>query len=136
MDGEAPAVIDLSALEAKNDEKEEPHPEKLAPRKGKGELTQEAFAKFLEVLADDSLLAGEEYERLRERLIFYFERRNCRHSDELTDETINRVCKRLGEGEQIEKISNYCYTVAGNVWKEYLKGKDLKTESLDERAFE
>lgn len=136
LDGEASTVFDLSASEEKNEEKEEPHPKKVGSRKGKWELTQEAFAKFLTALTADPAMAGEEYERLRERLIFFFERRKCRHSNELTDETINRVCKKLDEGEQIEKITNYCYTVAGYVWKEYLKGKDLKTESLDERAFE
>ena len=120
----------------KTAERKEPLAEKLISVKAKWELTQAAFAKFLDALAPDPALAGEEYERLRERLIFYFARKKCHRPEDLTDETFNRVCRKLDNGVELEKITNYCYRVARNVWLEYLDGTDLKTESLDERAFD
>ena len=120
----------------KAEERKEPPAEQVGSRKAKWELTQAAFAKFLDALAPDPALAGEEYERLRERLIFYFARKKCHRPEDLTDETFNRVCRNIDTGVEVQKITNYCYRVARNVWLEYLDGTDLKTESLDERAFD
>ena len=133
----ATALYPAAAVDrTKTEERKEPPAEKLSSVKTKWELTQAAFDKFLGVLAADPMLAGEEYKRLRERLIFYFERKKCHRPEDLTDETFNRVCRKLDSGVELQKITNYCYRVARNVWLEYLDGTDLKTESLDERAFD
>lgn len=86
----------------------------------KKEITQEKFANFLAWLNPHEDLAGEEYERLRFRLCTYFAQRHCRFSDELADETINRVMLKLDE-EQIENKLAYCYGVARNVFLESLR---------------
>jgi DNA-directed RNA polymerase specialized sigma24 family protein len=86
----------------------------------KKEITREKFEGFLAWLSPEGERAGEEYERLRFRLSTFFSQRRCRFSEELADETINRVILKLDE-EQIENKLAYCYGVARNVYRESLR---------------
>jgi DNA-directed RNA polymerase specialized sigma24 family protein len=92
----------------------------LPNAKQKRELTRESFLSFLEWLHPDRERAGEEYEHLRFRLCTFFSLRQCSFADELTDETINRVILKASE-EQIESKIAYCYGVAKNVYREWLR---------------
>lgn len=84
----------------------------------KKEVTTEKFTNFLAWLSPDGdSSAGEAYERLRFRLCTFFSQRHCRFSDELADETINRVILKISE-ENIENKLAYCYGVAKNVYRE------------------
>ena len=96
----------------------------------KKEVTSERFASFLEWLSPESNSAGEEYERLRFRLCTFFSQRHCRFSDELADETINRVILKSSE-ENIENKLAYCYGVAKNVYRESLR-KERDHLNIDE----
>ncbi|MDX6695537.1 MAG: hypothetical protein QOF02_3140 [Blastocatellia bacterium] len=94
------------------------------------EVTREKFANFLAWLSPQGDSAGEEYERLRFRLCTFFALRRCRFSDELADETINRVMLKLSD-EQIENKLAYCYGVAKNVYRESLR-KERAHLDIDE----
>lgn len=106
----------------------------MAHDKAKKELTQEKFAKFLAWLNPVDEKAGEEYERLRFRLITFFSNRKCRFPEELTDETINRIVIKLADSK-IEKKLAYCYGVARNVFMESLR-KEKNHDVLDETKIE
>lgn len=95
-------------------------PQQLRNVKPKNELTGEKFFTFLEWLSPDLERAGDEYERLRFRLFTFFSHRQCCFADELTDETINRVVLKASE-ENIESKIAYCYGVAKNVYREWLR---------------
>jgi len=82
--------------------------------------TPEAWDKFLLLLDDDREVAGEKYENIRKRLIFYFECRKRYESEDLADETITRVIKRNDEGVHIDDVMRYCYGVARIVFLETL----------------
>ena len=84
------------------------------------ELTREKLFSFLEWLSPDADRAGEEYERLRFRLCTFFSQRQCSLADELADETINRVILKASE-ETVENKIAYCYGVARNVYREFLR---------------
>jgi RNA polymerase sigma factor (sigma-70 family) len=86
-------------------------------------LTPEAFNKLLDWLDADRERAGQRYEELRRKLVSYFDRRKCLGSDDLTDETINRVARRITEDENIlkEEPLKYCYGRAREVFLEYLR---------------
>jgi DNA-directed RNA polymerase specialized sigma24 family protein len=84
------------------------------------EVTREKFASFLEWLSPNRDRAGEEYERLRFRLCTFFSQRQCTFADELADETINRVILKISE-EKIENRIGYCYGVAKNIYREWLR---------------
>jgi DNA-directed RNA polymerase specialized sigma24 family protein len=94
------------------------------------EITAEKFANFLRWLHPVSELAGEEYERLRFRLVTFFSHRNCRFPDELVDETINRVCLKIGE-EQIQNKVAFVYGFAKNVFLESTR-KEKHHVNIDE----
>ena len=95
------------------------------------ELTAQAFTRLLERLGDDEEQAAKKYEDLRHTLIRSFEWRGAPFPEEQTDETLNRLARKLDEGVEIRNISEYTYTIARLVWLETLKGRKRATP-LDE----
>ena len=90
-------------------------------------LTQESFDALLSWLDPNRDQAGRKYEEIRLRLIKLFTCRGCYEPEDLADETINRVTKRLKdieaefEGERVR----YFYGVANKVHLEYLRRKPV-----------
>jgi len=80
------------------------------------------------------MLAGEEYERLRARLIYFFERKGCRIPAELSDETISRVSRRVEEGIEIEDVFKFSYGVARLVLLEHWRDPKREWDQLDEQV--
>lgn len=72
-------------------------------------LTPEALGRLLAWLGDDS--GVEQYIVVRRRVTNYFERKNCLYPDELADETLNRIARKLEEKGEITNVSalHYCY---------------------------
>jgi DNA-directed RNA polymerase specialized sigma24 family protein len=87
-------------------------------------LTGPAFERLLGWLDQGANSSGQTYLDLRQRLVAYFDRKNCRAPDDLADETLNRVARRLEEEGVIvsETAARYCYIVARFVFHEYLRG--------------
>jgi DNA-directed RNA polymerase specialized sigma24 family protein len=85
-----------------------------------------AFHRFLAWLDEGVDSQGERYLDMRDRLVHYFARRSCPGPDDLADETLNRVARRLDENGWIDigAPARYCYIVA----------KFVLLESLRERA--
>lgn len=102
----------------------------LPSLKKEWELTDEAFDGLLEHLSSDRGQAGELYEEIRRKLIIFFEFRGCFAPDEEADETINRVARRILEGQLIHtpNVASYFYGVARNVLREYWKTDDREPE--------
>ncbi|HJQ32442.1 MAG TPA: sigma-70 family RNA polymerase sigma factor [Pyrinomonadaceae bacterium] len=114
----------------------------LTEREGRGrrphlkrawELTQGAFDRLLAQLDPDAQKAGEKYKTVHRSLSKFFECRGCASSDELADETLNRVARRLEDGETIyaEQFAAYAYGVARNVLREHARGPEPRTHTLD-----
>lgn len=95
-------------------------------------MTPAAFGKLLACLDPDYELAGEEYERVRRRLIIYFEGRRCTPADEYADEVINRVARKLDEGEEIREVSRYFFGVARFLRLEIARQPQSEGEESDE----
>jgi DNA-directed RNA polymerase specialized sigma24 family protein len=96
-------------------------------------LTPEAFASFLSILSPDPEVAGEKYEELRQQLIKFFEWRCSFLADQLADETLNRVVRKIQEGEKVEKnILALCLGIARFVFKEYLRHPENRRVEVDE----
>ena len=83
-------------------------------------LSPEAFRRLLNLLDSGSDSDGERYLEVRRRLTAYFDRKNCPSSDELADETLNRIARKLEEKGAITEVSplHYCYIVAKFVFLE------------------
>ena len=86
-------------------------------------LTQRSFDQLLNWLDEGRNSDGQKYLEMRERLVSYFDRRNCRDPDDLADETLNRVGRRLEEEgiTRSESPAKYCYIVARFVFMESLR---------------
>lgn len=71
---------------------------------------------------------------MRRRLARYFDRRNCSSSDDLADETLNRVARKLEEKGEIVGPSpaHYCYIVAKFVFLEFGRRSEHNQTSLDD----
>src|SRR5687768_1811443 len=93
-------------------------------------LTAAGFNKLLNNLDPERESAGQKYEQLHRKLQKFFEMHGCVLSQDLADETINRVTRRLEEGEEIRSLMNYCLGVARMVLREAdrerLKRKELQ----------
>ena len=88
-----------------------------------GVSTELAFRKFLAWLDEGKDSSGEKYLDMRGRLVRYFDRRNCFPADDLADETLNRVARRLEEEGTISEgpPARYCYIVAKFVLLEHVR---------------
>jgi DNA-directed RNA polymerase specialized sigma24 family protein len=86
-------------------------------------LTSGAFQRLLDWLDEGASSDGQKYLEMRRRLVAYFDRKNCPMPDELADETLNRVARRLEEEGAIETDApaRYCYIVARFVFMEHLR---------------
>jgi len=105
-----------------------------AERKKDWALTPGAFRRLLAWLDEGRDSSGENYLETRRRLVSYFDRKNCLQPDELADETLNRVARRLEEEGAITGAvpAQYCYIVAKYVFLEYQRRSDRTQVSLDE----
>jgi DNA-directed RNA polymerase specialized sigma24 family protein len=91
-----------------------------------------AFRRLLSWLDGDNDSDGERYLEMRRRLVAYFDRKHCLFPDELADESLNRVARRLEEQGAITDAApaKYCYIVARFVFLEYLRGPERGHASL------
>lgn len=95
-------------------------------------LTQEAFDKLLGALGGDRDSAAQKYLEIRTNLTRFFEWRGCSFPEDHADETINRIAKRVAEGEEILNYSGYALGVARLLLLEINKGRQREQLALAE----
>lgn len=103
----------------------------VTPRQ-KWTLTQEAFDKLLLVLGGDRDSGGQKYLEIRTNLTRFFEWRGCSFPEDHADETINRVAKKVAEGEEILNPAGYVMGVARLLLLEIIKGRQREQSALAE----
>ena len=103
----------------------EPHPKTWV-------LTKDSLDGLLATLHPDRDQAGREYEKIRSRLVKLFQWRGCVSPEDLTDETLNRVAKKVEAGEAIRDIQSYVGGVARLVWLESVKAGQRQRLTLDQ----
>ena len=96
--------------------------------------TAGTFHQFLHWLDEGTDSGGEKYLEMRRRLVGYFDRKNCVAPDELADETLNRVARRLEEQGAITDTppARYCYITAKFVFLENLRSGQRSEISFSE----
>jgi DNA-directed RNA polymerase specialized sigma24 family protein len=75
-------------------------------------LTQAGFDRFLACLDSDRERAGRAYELVRSKLICYFDWRNIPSPEERADEAIDRVARKIADGEEIRDAATYVLGIA------------------------
>jgi DNA-directed RNA polymerase specialized sigma24 family protein len=97
--------------------------------------TPESFARLLEWLDAGENSDGQTYLEMRRRLVAYFDRKNARSPDDLADETLNRVARRVTEEAgaiDAETPAKYCYITARFVFLESLRAAERSSVALDD----
>jgi DNA-directed RNA polymerase specialized sigma24 family protein len=87
-------------------------------------LSPEQFEVLLRQLGPDRDLAGARYEQLRRRLVTILTYRGCAQPEEVADETMDRVARRLAEipaGSEIGDPTRFVFGVAWNVAREWIR---------------
>ena len=105
-----------------------------APAHRRWSLTQEAFDGLLSCLSDDRESAGEKYLEIRRNLMRFFEWRGCSFPEDHADETVNRVARRLAQGEKILNPTAYFIGVARLQMLEIVKARAKESQALSEMA--
>ena len=95
-------------------------------------LTQEAFDKLLIALGGDRESGSEKYLEIRNNLTRFFEWRGCSFPEDHADETINRMAKKITEGEEILNPSGYAMGVARLLFLEIIKSQQREQSALNE----
>ena len=87
------------------------------------DLSRDDFDTLLGWLAPDRDAAAEVFVSIREGLVRYFQAKGCSEPESLSDESLNRVAKKLGEnsGSGVENPIRYVFGFAKNVFFEYIK---------------
>ncbi|HJR61012.1 MAG TPA: hypothetical protein VJ813_16495 [Vicinamibacterales bacterium] len=95
--------------------------------------SETSFQRLLAWLDTGVDSGGESYVEMRRRLSAYFDRKNCHAPDDLADETLNRIARRLEEEGSLDAgpPARYCYIVAKFVFLEYTReAKRVETAHL------
>jgi DNA-directed RNA polymerase specialized sigma24 family protein len=90
-------------------------------------LTPGAFRRLLDWLDEGTDSGGQRYLEMQRRLTLYFDRKDCQSPDDLADDVLNRIARRLEEEGTIttDAPPHYCYIVARFVFLEYLRGPQI-----------
>jgi DNA-directed RNA polymerase specialized sigma24 family protein len=102
--------------------------------KDKWNPTQEDFDRFLAWLDPNRERAGIKYIEIHSKLIKFFTCRGCSEAEDLTDDTINRVMRRLPDiiDSYVGEPGRYAYGVARHVYDEYLSNRNHIIKKLTE----
>ena len=95
-------------------------------------LTQAAFDRMLIAFGGDRDSGSEKYLEIRGNLTRFFEWRGCSYPDDHADETINRIARKIEEGEQIQNPAGYAMGVARLLCLELMKSRQREQTALNE----
>ncbi len=103
-------------------------PKKIMILKNSSEiiLTQSNFEMLLKWLSEDREIAGYKYETIRFKIKKFFYAKGCTHAEELADETIDRVIKKIDflQKNYVGEPVLYFQGVARKVFLEYTRKVD------------
>jgi DNA-directed RNA polymerase specialized sigma24 family protein len=93
----------------------------MSKRDPSSSLSQSSLDQLLQQFDTDRDRAAQRYIRVRERLIHYFTLERCTAPAEHADDVLDRVARRISEGEAILSIDAYIAGVARLVGREVKK---------------
>ncbi|HXE80134.1 MAG TPA: sigma factor-like helix-turn-helix DNA-binding protein [Vicinamibacterales bacterium] len=103
------------------------------PRDGRlGALTAQGFHALLARLDPDPERAAAGYESLRLALTRFFDWRGDPFPDEAADEVLDRMARRIAEGEPVQNLRLYALGTARLVRLERLRDPSARSHSLEE----
>lgn len=95
--------------------------DKTNEQKTKWSLNAIAFDKLLARFSDNRDEAGIQYELARRKVVRYSEWHSVRATEMCADRTMDRVARRIDEGQKIDNLMPYIFGVAHHVVQEVLR---------------
>ena len=99
----------------------------MPKRNGENALSQRALDDLLRLLHPEPSEAAEQYLRLHDKLVSYFEFERLAHPEELADDVLDRLARRLGQGEEVVRPGAYALGIARLVALE-TRQKEIKAD--------
>jgi DNA-directed RNA polymerase specialized sigma24 family protein len=96
----------------------------------RNELDRAAFDALLQALAPDRDLAGRQYEELRRRLINLFSWEQFDAADDLADDALNRLARKVLERTEIPNLDRFAFGIARMLMQEEGRRKRNRQSSL------
>ena len=100
----------------------------LIPKNGDPSSTRRnaskaSFPALLAALGETPEESGIEYERLRSKLILFFSRRMLQFPEDLADEVLDRLARRIVEGTVIDSIPAFAFGIGRHLTLEQIKNR-------------
>ena len=96
-------------------------------------LTQDAFDKLLLSLGSGDRESGsKKYLEIRSNLMRFFEWRGCAFPEDHADETINRMARKVADGQEIVNPAGYTMGIARLLLLEIFKSQQREQSALKE----
>ena len=96
------------------------------------ELDRAGWEALLGALDPDRDLAGQKYEELRRRLINLFAWEQCDAPDNLADEVLNRLARKVMEGAVIPHLDRFAFGIARIVIQEQMRAQRKQETAVRE----
>lgn len=102
------------------------------------DLQSRQFDALLTLFSDDREEAGVSYEAVRRSLVQYFLNKQCDHAEQLADETLNRVARKVDSFDRTRNIrpTTFVLGFASRVYLEYRRGPDRLSVPIDSERLE
>lgn len=94
------------------------------------QLNRRAFDLLLAALDADREAASGKYETLRGKLINLFAWERCETPDELADEALDRLARKLAEGIALQSADQYAFGIARRMLLEQHRANHIKRTAL------
>lgn len=108
----------------------------IHPRIMVAERIKDDYEKLLAHFAADPADAADGFAALRRKLVRMLSGRGAVFPDDLADETLARVARKLADGEIIHNLNAYSLTIARLVWLEDVRRRAHHSEPLDEHTWQ
>src|SRR5262245_62656067 len=97
-------------------------------------LTEEEQALLMARLHPDRELARQIFQELRDKLLVFFECRDCAFPEDLADETLYKIASDIWAGAHIADLNRYALSAARAILKEFSQRSALTSASEIGRA--
>jgi DNA-directed RNA polymerase specialized sigma24 family protein len=105
----------------------------MPPRQdARTEVSETALKRLMSRLAHDPDVAGERYEELRRTLIRFFKWRGAWAPEDCADQALDRLARKLEEGEEIADVRAFAYGIARLVLLEQSRHAHARHVALDD----
>ncbi len=96
------------------------------------ELNRDALEALLRRLDPDREVAAERYQEIHSRLTRLYEWRHCSSPEELADEALDRVARKLRDGLEIRSPERYVTRVASLVFREIVRREQRRRLAVED----